>query len=503
MLGLAVGIDYSLFIVNRHRQQLKHGNDVVHSVALATGTSGNAVVFAGATVVIALLALNFSGLPFLGLMGTVGAISVVVAVLIAITLTPALLGLLKLKVLRRKERRQAADADPVESLRESVGNIKAFPRWGAAVATVVGIALLGTLALPAMDMRTNLPDNGSQSHDTSEYVAYHKISQKFGEGQNAQMIVLADLPSGLSDAQAQDAQVEIGQQLKDTKSVATVVPAAVSKDNSKALFQLIPKDGPTSASTEKLVHTLRDDWPLKDKYTIGVAGSAAANIDMSAKIVDSLPLYLVIVVGLSLLILIMVFRSLLVPLIATLGFVLSYLAALGSVVAVYQWGWLSSIFNVENPGPILSFLPTIMVGILFGLAMDYMFFLGSGMREAYAHGLEARKAVVRGVRAGRSVVIAAAIIMISVFGGFIFSEMTMIKPVGFGLSIGVLLDAFVVRLVLIPSVMTLLGKSAWWLPKWLSKLIPNVDIEGEKLTQQHTHTREEQETVDSAKSPAS
>jgi RND superfamily putative drug exporter len=211
----------------------------------------------------------------------------------------------------------------------------------------------------------------------------------------------------------------------------------------------------------------------------------------------------VIVVGLSLLILIMVFRSLLVPLIATLGFVLSYLAALGSVVAVYQWGWLSSIFNVENPGPILSFLPTIMVGILFGLAMDYMFFLGSGMREAYAHGLEARKAVVRGVRAGRSVVIAAAIIMISVFGGFIFSEMTMIKPVGFGLSIGVLLDAFVVRLVLIPSVMTLLGKSAWWLPKWLSKLIPNVDIEGEKLTQQHTHTREEQETVASAKSPAS
>ncbi|MGO3151046.1 MAG: MMPL family transporter [Galactobacter sp.] len=502
MLGLAVGIDYSLFIVNRHRTQLKQGHDVVHSAALANGTSGNAVVFAGATVVIALLALNFSGLPFLGLMGTVGAISVVVAVLIAITLTPALLGLLKFKLLKRKERRQAEAADPVESLKESTNNVKAFPRWGAAVATVAGIAVLGTLALPALDMRTNLPDNGSAGHDTSEYVAYHKISDKFGEGQNAQMIILADLPDGLSDNEAQEAQIEIGQELKDTKSVSAVVPAVVSKDNSQALFQLIPESGPTASSTESLVHTLRDDWPLADEYKIGVAGSAAANIDMSEKIVDSLPLYLVIVVGLSLLILIMVFRSLLVPLIATLGFVLSYLAALGSVVAVYQWGWLADFFGVETPGPILSFLPTILVGILFGLAMDYMFFLGSGMREAYAHGMEARKAVVRGVRAGRSVVIAAAIIMISVFGGFIFSEMTMIKPIGFALAFGVLLDAFVVRLVLIPSVMTLLGKSAWWLPKWLDRLIPNVDIEGEKLTQHHTHSREELAASGSASSPS-
>ncbi|MGO1318681.1 MAG: MMPL family transporter [Galactobacter sp.] len=501
MLGLAVGIDYSLFIVNRHRTQLKQGNDVLHSVALANGTSGNAVVFAGATVVIALLALNFSGLPFLGLMGTVGAISVVVAVLIAITLTPALLGLLKFKVLKRKERKQAETADPVEALKASVGIVKAFPRWGAAVATVAGIAVLGTLALPALDMRTNLPDNGTASHDTSEYVAYHKISDKFGEGQNAQMIVLAELPEGLSDAQAQEAQVTIGEELSGIKSVSSVVPAMVSEDNSKALFQLIPTSGPTATSTENLVHTLRDDWPLADKYEIGVAGSAAANIDMSEKIVESLPLYLVIVVGLSLLILIMVFRSLLVPLIATLGFVLSYLAALGSVVAVYQWGWLSDFFGVDNPAPILSFLPTILVGILFGLAMDYMFFLGSGMREAYAHGMEARKAVVRGVRAGRSVVIAAAVIMISVFGGFIFSEMAMIKPIGFAMAFGVLLDAFVVRLALIPSVMTLLGKSAWWLPKWLDKIIPNVDIEGEKLTQQHTHSREELAAGDSAANP--
>ena len=489
MLGLAVGIDYSLFIVNRHRIQLKQGNDVVHSAALATGTSGNAVVFAGATVIIALLALNFSGLPFLGLMGTVGAISVAVAVLIAITMTPALLGGVKLKVLRRKERAAAEKADPVASMHHSAAGLKSFPLWKAAVTVVVAVAALIVIALPALDMRTNLPDNGTQAHDSSEYIAYTTISDKFGAGQNSPLIVLADLPDGLGEDEATDLQIEIGQELKGMGGVHAVAPVALSADRSEAVFQVIPTDGPTSEATENLVHDLRDASPLDGKYELGVAGSASANIDMSAKIVGSLPLYLVIVVGLSFLILILVFRSLLVPLIATLGFVLSYLASLGGVVAVYQWGWLADVFGVDSPGPILSFLPTIMVGVLFGLAMDYMFFLGSGMREAYAHGTEARLAVVQGVRAGRSVVIAAAVIMISVFAGFIFSEMTMIRPIGFGLAFGVLLDAFVVRLVIIPSLMTLLGRSAWWLPKWLDKIIPNVDVEGSSLQGRHTHAK--------------
>ena len=494
MLGLAVGIDYSLFIVNRHRRQLKEGMQVNESVGLATGTSGNAVVFAGLTVIIALLALNVTGLPFLGLMGTVGALCVLVAVLVAITLTPALLGLAGTRVLRSKERAAAKKAHDAATAANAAGSaaehatqapIKVLARWKAALAVLAGVAALLVIAIPALDMRTNLPDNGTQPRDTAAYQAYTLLGEKFGEGQNSPLVVLADLPAGLSEDEATAAQLKIGTALKNTDDVAAVAPAALSEDRRAAVFQILPKEGPAAESTTALVHHLRDASPLAGEYPIGVAGMAAANIDMSEKIGSTLPAYLGLVIGLSFLILILVFRSLLVPLIATLGFVLSYFAALGGVVAIYQWGWLGPVFGVETPGPILSFLPTILVGVLFGLAMDYMLFLGSGMREAYAHGTEARAAVVQGVRAGRSVVIAAAIIMIAVFGGFVFSHMSMVRPIGFALAFGVLVDAFVVRLVIIPALMTLLGRSAWWLPRWLDKILPNVDVEGSGLERRH------------------
>ncbi len=246
----------------------------------------------------------------------------------------------------------------------------------------------------------------------------------------------------------------------------------------------MPESGPTSEDTEQLVHTLRD-LSIDGVDEIGVAGTASGNIDISEKLADALPVYLAVVVGLSLLILILVFRSIFVPVVATLGFILSYFAALGGVVAIYQWGWLADVFGVETPGPILNFLPTILVGILFGLAMDYMLFLGSGMREAYAHGVPARLAVVHGVRAGRAVVTAAAIIMISVFGGFVFSHSTMIRPIGFALAFGVLVDAFLVRMLIIPALMHLFGEKAWWLPKWLDRLLPDVDVEGAALERRH------------------
>ncbi len=217
-----------------------------------------------------------------------------------------------------------------------------------------------------------------------------------------------------------------------------------------------------------------------------MAGQASGNIDISQKLADALPLYLALVVGLSLLIMVVVFRSIFVPLIATGGFILSLFAAFGAVVAIFQWGWLGGILGIHT-GPILNFLPTILVGILFGLAMDYMLFLTTGMREAYVHGAPARTAVVLGVRAGRSVVTAAAIIMVSVFGGFIFSESAIIPPIGFALAIGVLLDAFVVRMFIVPSLMHLAGDWAWWLPKWLDRLIPNVDVEGASLERRHPH----------------
>ena len=496
MLGLAVGIDYALFIVNRHRRQLKAGYTLMESIALANGTSGNAVVFAGTTVLIALLALNITGIPFLGLMGTVGAACVAIAVLVAITLTPALLKLAGLKILSRKER---ATLERDHGASASAGKPETIPvremsTVRAVLTVVLSIAGLLVIAIPSLELRTNLPDGSSEAHDSSQYQAYEAVSQKFGEGQNGSLLVVADLPGNPSEEEALVAQGDIARTLFDQEDVVAVAPIGSSEDRTVTAFQVIPAEGPTSESTEKLVHTLRDLSPIDTEdgeVELGVAGSASGNIDISEKLSEALPIYLGVVVGLSLLILILVFRSIFVPVIATLGFILSYFAAIGGVVAIYQWGWLAGVFGVETPGPVLNFLPTILVGILFGLAMDYMLFLGTGMREAFAHGSPARLAVMQGFRAGRSVVTAAAIIMVSVFGGFIFSHSTMIRPIGFALAFGVLVDAFVVRMLLIPALMHLAGAKAWWLPKWLDRILPDVDVEGASLERRHPHAEEQ------------
>ncbi|MGI5121623.1 MMPL family transporter [Marinactinospora thermotolerans] len=487
MLGLAVGIDYSLFIINRHRIQLKQGRDVKESIGLANGTAGNAVVFAGATVLIALLGLNLTGIGFLGVMGTVGALSILVAVLIAVTLTPALLSLAGPRILSRRERARLAEGPAVAS-QEGDGDAAVRPmRTGAAVGrALLGIAVLVVVAIPALDLRLGLPDGSSEPHDSTQYRAYSIVSEEFGAGQNGTLLVAADLPGSPTQEEAAAYQLQLAEELYGQDSVVAVAPIAISDDRDLATFQVVPEDGPTSESTEELVHTLRDLAPLEGAGTLGVAGTASGNIDISDKLSDALPTYLAVVVGFSLVILLLVFRSIFVPVVATLGFILSYFAALGGVVAIYQWGWLAGLFGVDSPGPILNFLPTILVGILFGLAMDYMLFLGTGMREAYVHGAPARTAVVQGVRAGRAVVTAAAIIMISVFGGFVFSHSAMIRPVGFALAFGVLLDAFLVRMMLIPALMHLVGEKAWWLPRWLDRILPNVDVEGSALERRHS-----------------
>jgi RND superfamily putative drug exporter len=482
MLGLAVGIDYSLFIVNRHRRQLKEGYDLDESIALATGTSGNAVVFAGATVLIALVALNITGIPFLGLMGSIGAFCVACAVLVAVTFVPALLRLTGMRILGRRER-AARDAHETA---ERKPDPKPMHTGRAVLRVLVGIGALVAVALPSMDLRLNLPDGSSEQHDTTQYQAYATIADRFGEGQNGSLLVVADLPGGTDEAGSLAAQVAVAEAVAAEDDVVAVAPIGVSEDRATMAFQVIPAEGPTSESTQELVHDLRA-LSVEGVASIGVAGSASGNIDISEILADALPVYLAVVVGLSLIILILVFRSILVPVLATLGFILSYFAALGGVVAIYQWGWLADVFGVESPGPILNFLPTLLVGILFGLAMDYMLFIGSGMREAYAHGVPARLAVVHGVRAGRSVVTAAAIIMIAVFGGFVFSHSTMIRPIGFALAFGVLVDAFLVRMLIIPALMHLVGDKAWWLPKWLDRILPDVDVEGASLERRHPH----------------
>ena len=477
MLGLAVGIDYALFIVNRHRRQLLAGAEVHESIALANGTAGTAVVFAGSTVVVALLALSVTGIPFLGLMGAVGAFCVAVAVLIAITLTPALLGLAGTRMLGRRGRRQRA-AGPVAHPAD-----RAKPMgWARALITIVAaVAVLLTVAIPAASMRLGLPDGGAEPEDSTTYRAFQVIDEEFGPGANSPLLVTAELPAGIADDELLITRLDIAQAIAGVDHVEAVAPIAVSDDGTLAAFQVIPSDGPNSETTAQVVRELRALPAVGGDIPLGVAGQAAINIDISENLADVLPLYLLVVVGLSLLIMIVVFRSLLVPVIATGGFILSLLATYGGLVAVFQWGWLAPVFGISTTMPILSFLPLILVGILFGLAMDYQLFLASGMREAYVHGSAARLAVAQGFRAGRSVVVAAGLIMVAVFGGFVFSESVIIRQLGFGLAVGVLLDAFVVRLLLMPALMHLLGRGAWWIPRWLDRILPNVDVEGAAL----------------------
>ncbi|WP_322411384.1 MMPL family transporter [Microbacterium invictum] len=491
MLGLAVGIDYSLFILYRHRTQLIGGAGVAESIALANGTAGNAVVFAGATVVVALLALNVVGIPFLGLMGTVGAFAILIAVLMSVTMTPALLSLAGVRVLGRRTRAKIIDRAAAPALTRADAaraSVRQMSTLRAVVTSLFAITVLLVLAIPALSMRLGLPDGGSEASDSTAYRAFTWTQEGFGEGVNGPLLVTADLPAGLGEDGVQAAQLAVARELAAQDDVVAVAPIGTSTDSTLTAFQVVPAEGPNSESTDRLVRDLRDLPPVNGAIELGVSGQTAINIDISAGLAQALPGYLVVVVGLSFLIMVMVFRSLLVPLLATGGFILSLLATYGALTAVFQWGWLGWLFGVTTPGPVLSFLPVILVGILFGLAMDYTLFLTTGMREAFVHGASARVAVARGVRAGRTVVVAAAIIMISVFGGFVSSESILVKGFGFGLAVGVLLDAFLVRMLLIPAVMHLLGRSAWWLPRWLDRIIPDVDVEGASLERRHPRT---------------
>ena len=480
MLGLAVGIDYALFIVHRHRTQLKSGMASGHSIGMANATSGNAVVFAGSTVVIALLALNLTGIPFLGLMGTVGGFVVIVAVLVAITLTPALLSLLGRRVLAKRERLALADRTERSKSQRQLSPMSGTRAVLTAIAT---IAVLVTVAIPVFSMRLGIPDGASEAPDTTEYQAYAAQAEQFGAGSTSPIIAVADVPSDLSDRQLLKTTVEQAEQLASLDHVAHVVPVGENDAGDITMFQVIPTDDANSKATIQLVHDLRDLELVGEVTNLALAGQSTAMIDISNALADVLPLYLSVVVGLSLIIMVLVFRSLVVPLIASGGFVLSVGAAMGAVVAIYQWGWFGDVFMVHHPAPVLSFLPTIMIGVLFGLAMNYQLFISSGMREAYVHGTEARLAVQRGLTTGRSVVTAAAIIMISVFSGFIYADDPYIRSIGFGLAIGVAFDTFLVRMLLVPALMHLLGPTAWYMPKWLNRILPDVDVGGAILAE--------------------
>ncbi len=466
MLGLAVGIDYSLFIVNRHRTMYADGMELHDSIAKAGATSGRAVVFAGSTVMIALLALNLTGIPFLGIMGSVGAASILTAVLVAITLTPALLGLLGTKALGKNIRKAHLDTSENPSMPRPMST------WRAVLSVVASLGALALLAIPATDVRLGLPDGSYEPEGSTANIAYQQISKHFSDGDNAPLMLIAHLPQAVDDNEpaTYSAQAAIAHQLMDTPDIRAVVPVAISPDRTRIAFKVTPKEGPNTQSTIDLVHRLRDQSPVSitassgdlGRVDLAVAGNTSASIDVSEKLADSLPVYLAVVVGLSLIIMGIVFRSLLIPVIASAGFIASLAATLGVLVAVFQWGWGADLFQLTTLGPIPSFLPTVMIGILFGLAMDYQLFLTTGMREALDEGQSPYQAVASGRTTAARVVIAAAAIMVSVFAGFIFNDSATIKALGMALAVGIAIDAYLIRLILIPALLHLTGKAAWW-----------------------------------------
>ena len=562
MLGLAVGIDYSLFIISKYRSYVVDGYNNKQAAAKAIGTAGNAVIFAAATVVIALSALTIVNIPFMNTMGLAGAFTVAIASIVAITLIPALLGVAGNKVFGSKTRYaiEKAKKKGVLPKNQVVHHNTIWYRWGAAitrypVVVLVGaIIVIGVIAWPARDLTLGLPTDEFAAKDSTERKAYDLLAKGFGAGFNGPLLVVAEglpqveeadkeavrqpimaifnqkreqaaalqrayfenramnvtntdeytaLQADIASAEADgiqkqqagleevEKQVEAYSKLHQLSFVANriakhedikqVLPALATNDGTKGVIQIIPKSAPSSKETVNLIKYLRDSSHSKEltksnTVSLAVTGSTALQSDINKKLSDALPLYLSVVVGLSLVLLIIAFRSILIPIKATLGFLLSVLAMFGAVVAVFQWGW----FGIsEAPGPIVSFIPIISIGILFGLAMDYEFFLVSSMHETFTHTKNAKKAVVTGFGLGSKVVTAAGIIMVSVFAGFISNHDATVQAIGFGLALGIFVDAFIVRMTIVPAVMTLLDKSAWWLPAWLDKVIPHISIEGE------------------------
>jgi RND superfamily putative drug exporter len=560
MLGLAVGIDYALFIVARHQDQVRAGVEPEESAARATGTAGSAVVFAGVTVLIALIGLGFAGIPFLTTMGIAAAVAVAIAVVVAITLTPALLGFAKHRVAgwghTRKRRGVLGSGMPLPGARrapeapsghtdasspldgqvsEQTSGRAGAPAEGAEtrepnldsnletaadqrneatqtnhktrtnrwvqlvtkhpiVTTIAVVLTLGVMAIPAASLALALPNAGQQPESSQARQAYDLTAEHFGPGANGPLIMTGTIvtstdPLGLMS----DLAAEI-EKVPGVKEVALATP---NETADTGLIQIVPETAPDDPATAQLVRDLRALAPeLADEYGVDlkVTGFTAVGIDISDRLGAALLPFGIFVVGLSLVLLMIVFRSIWVPIKAALGYLLSVMAAFGVVAAVFEWGWGAELLHVDRTGPVISFMPIILMGVLFGLAMDYEVFLVSRMREDYVHARRAagrhstrggRDIAVGAVRSGFTasarVVTAAAIIMFAVFAAFVPEGDASIKPIALGLAVGIAVDAFLVRMTLVPAVMALLGDRAWWMPRWLERVLPHFDIEGEAV----------------------
>ncbi len=479
MLGLAVGIDYALFILSRHRNQLGEGMTAEESTARAVGTAGSAVVFAGLTVFIALLGLGVSGIPFLTVMGAFAALAIVLAVFIALTMLPALMGLLgeRLRPRPRRPRRPGTHRGGV------------FAWWGRVttghpvVVLLVVVVCLGALTIPGLGLRTALPNSGQHAAGAPDRVTYDLISQHFGVGRNGPLVLTADV---ISSKDPLKLVADLKEEVEAIEGVAAVPLATPNQNAEVAMLQVVPTTGADDPATADLVQALRDrhdQWLERYGVETAVTGMTAMQIDVNSRLVGALLPFGALVVGLSLVLLAAVFRSVWVPVKATLGFLLSVGAAFGATKLVFNDGYLKEMVNLERGMPVISFLPILLMGILFGLAMDYEVFLVSRIREEYVHGKKPVDAIRDGMTASGPVVVAAAVIMFAVFAFFVPEGISSIKQIAFALAVGVAFDAFCVRMTLVPAVMALLGERAWWLPRWLDKALPTFDVEGEVLTE--------------------
>ncbi|MFJ9778969.1 MMPL family transporter [Amycolatopsis sp. NPDC101161] len=477
MIGLAVGIDYALFLLSRHRDQLGDGLDVEESIARATATAGSAVIFAGLTVVIALLGLAVAGIPFLTTMGIAAAVAVALAVGIAVTLVPALMSFAGKRLRPRvpKPKRRGRRKPPVA-------------RWWVRTATkaplvtvLLVVAGLAICAIPAASLRLALPDNGTEEHGSPARDTYEVVSEHFGPGYNGPLIVTADIitstdPIGLVN--------KLADEIRRVPGVASVPLATPNPKGDTGIIQVVPATPPDSAQTDDLVSRLRgQEQHFLDLYgtQTAVTGITAVGIDVSAQLGNALLPFGILVVGLSLILLAMVFRSIWVPIKATAGYLLSVAAAFGATSFVFVQGHFADVLGVTHTGSVISFLPIILMGVLFGLAMDYEVFLVSRIREDYVHHGDPHHAIASGFVSASRVVVAAAVIMFAVFAAFVPESSATIKPIAFSLAIGVFVDAFIIRMTLVPAVLALLGRRAWGLPPKLDRALPVFDAEGDAL----------------------
>jgi RND superfamily putative drug exporter len=476
MIGIGVGIDYALLIVTRYRQALRDGHQPESAVALAADTAGRSVVFAGTTVVIAVLGMLLIQVPAVQGLAIGIALGVLMTMLAAITLLPAVLGFVGHNIdklgLPHKKR---AEGEVRESFWHRWSRFLQRRPWPAAIA---GVVILVVLAIPVLSMRLAFADAGNRPTSDTTRRAYDLLVDGFGPGFNGPMVLAIDMPGGQSDLPTVE---RLQQRLQDTRGVAFATPPQTNDAGNAAILQVFPNSSPQSEETANLVDRLRDDViPPVTQGTdvdVKVGGLTAGATDYSNYTAERLPLFIGAVLLLSFLLLMVVFRSLLVPLKAVIMNLLSIGAAYGVIVAVFQWGWLKDLIGVAEAGPVEAWAPMMLFAIVFGLSMDYEVFLLSRMREEYDRTGDNATAVADGLAATARVITAAALIMILVFSAFILGDDRAIKLFGFGLAIAVFLDATIVRLILVPATMELLGDRNWWIPKWLDRILPKVRVE--------------------------